>query len=223
MKAMARGRRNGFTLIEITIVTVILSIVILTVYSILANSTVTFTNMTRLGDLQDRARQVTDAISKEMRAADIYSKFSLVANTSADSISFRVPKWVDPASGAIVWSDTDDSANPSRYAGSTYVPKPCLVCYRLNNSLVDADNNGTKDKRLERVLLDPVLMTDLAGTRTIFTDYLKATGGGVANVFTRAADNTVAVSLTFMVGDYRNKVLQRNILCSVSLRNNTAP
>ena len=218
--------RRGFTLIELVIATVIMIIISLAIYQVLHNSTVTYTDLTRLGDLQDRARMVTDRMSVELRAADTAQKFSLNKNAvSLTSISFRIPKRVDEASGAIIWSDMNDSANASKYNSASSCPAtPALICYRYEVSTVDANNNAKKDEgRFVRVLVDPTTGADLAGKKQVLSDYVLPPVTG-QEIFTRGADDTVKVNLTFMVSDYTGrqaKVLKRQILTSISLRNNS--
>ena len=243
-----RGRR-GFTLIELTIAMVILVIVSLAIFSVLRSSTVEYTNLSLLGDLQNKARIITDRLSSEMRAADTFKNFSLLSGED-NSICFRAPKRVDESSGAIIWSDMDDpiGQGAGAYKGTLYLSAPCMVCYRIEPSKVDATNNNKPDDgRFVRVLQSPPggpPSTDIAGTKLVLSDYLQLplgfdptyvqkpkAGNGVFRRGTSAAvdpntldQNTVYLNLNFRVSDdtgKQNKILKRQIVSSISIRNNS--
>lgn len=222
-----RMSRKGFTLLEVVITSVILFIVAVAIYLVLFNASATYTNETRLGDIQDRARRVTDEIVKELRAADTTSRLSLNKNTTSNTLSFRIPKRVDTTTGAIIWSDMDETAlvasNPAVaqiYAKSVYPARPFVICYRYATSTLNADNNvSTTEGRILRSLWIPGTTNNVTGTvtRTI-SDYVKPPAAG-DDVFQRGNDDTITINLTFLTVDNRNKILERNVRTSVSVRN----
>lgn len=209
---------RGFSLLEVLIAAVLLVVVATAIYLMLFSASATYTSETRAGDLLERARRVTDEISKELRSADISQKLSLNKNGRANSISFRVPKRVDSGTGNVIWSDSAD-AESYYNAGSPYPAAACLVCYRYEVSSVDANNNRTQDEgRLVRVLRNPANTSDIAGTLRVLSDYVKPPATG-SEIFQRGNDDTVRINITFMGVDHRNRVLERNLQTSVSLRN----
>ncbi len=214
-----RNHRSGLSLLESLIASVILIVISSAIYLVLFNASATYTNETRAGDIQDRARRVADEISRELRAGDTTQRLSLNKNTRSNTLSFRVPKRVDAATGNIIWSDNDDTANPGFYnAGSPYPATPVVVCYRYETSAVNADNNtSTTEGRIVRTLQVPG-GGDIANTRRIISDYVRppAVGG---EIFQRGNDDTVLINITFLTVDDRNRVMERNIQTSVSVRN----
>lgn len=209
---------RGLSLLEILIAALLLSLVAVAIYLMLFSASATYTSETRAGDILERARRVADEISRELRGADISQKLSLNKNASANSITFRVPKRVDTASGTIIWSDASDDAQHYN-AGSAYTSGPCLVCYRYEASSVDANNNRQQDEgRIVRVLRNASNTADITGTLRVLSDYVKppVTGG---EIFQRGNDDTVRINITFISVDHRNRLLERNIQTSVSLRN----
>jgi type II secretory pathway pseudopilin PulG len=215
-----RNARKGFTLLEIVIVSALLMIVSIAIYLMLFNASATYTDLTRAGDIEERARRVTDEISRELRAADTTQSLTLTRNTRANSITFRVPKRVDATSGAIIWSTQNDTFLGFYNAGSPYPARPCVVSYRYETSTLDANRNRVQDEgRIARVLLDPATGAEIAGTHRVLSDFLRAPTTGGGEVFQRGNDDTVMINLTFITVDNRNKVLERNIQTSVSIRN----
>jgi prepilin-type N-terminal cleavage/methylation domain-containing protein len=103
---MMKHRRRGFSLLEVMIVLVLLSIVMGALYLTLSNSTTTYTNRTRMGSIQDDARRVIDTMANEIRLADqatLAIGGPIPPNSTApNSITFVIPAGF--ANGQVAWS-----------------------------------------------------------------------------------------------------------------------
>lgn len=113
---------RGMSLLELLIAAIILSLVVVTIYSVLESSAQSFATGVRLETIQDNARRVVDQIAEELRMADATTLITSVHN-NADRIQFRnVSSYTG---GAIVWSST--------------------IEYRYEPSTIDANENGKAD------------------------------------------------------------------------------
>ncbi len=188
---MFRRGDRGLTLIEIIVSVVILLIICYVIYLIVFNASVNYTNQTRLGDIQDRARRALDEMAREMRQADLTNtQIPSPNHPSVPSIRFRpiTGYQKDPSTGQYTFT----WGNPVEYV--------------YEDSDIDADSNpATADGRIIRIENN---------NRRIITDYLKP--GGL--VFKRSGDD-VTIEVTFITADYRNKVLETKLRTAVTLRN----
>ncbi len=214
---------GGLTLLEVMIASLILAVISSAIYLVLFNATVSYTNQTRLGDIQDRARRVLDEMANEIRQAD-QASIQITALNGAQAVTFRVPKRFDPANAnpdlRVVWSTTADNA-AFYTAGSPYPAYAFTVRHFYEPSPVDANHNAIQDEgRIVRVLVDPATGSEIAGTRRVLTDYVKPGSLVIAS----SDDGTgsgikVALGLTLMIGDYRNKTIETRLETTVNLRN----
>lgn len=181
------------SLIEITIASVILFIVSAAIYLILFNGSVFYTNQTRLGDIQERARRVLDEMANELRMADRNPLFLTITQNPAgtpDTVSFRVPTGYIAATKTITWSG--------------------IITYGVELSTLDANNNAVQDE-------GRIFRTE-GGVKRILTDYV--TTDGLKIVRTAVGNDLILkVTLTFLIADAWNKPIRTTLETSVTLRN----
>jgi prepilin-type N-terminal cleavage/methylation domain-containing protein len=97
-----RHDERGFSLLELMIVVMILTVVVGLLYVTLSNSTTTYTNGTRMGAIQDDARRVIDSMANEIRLADQKTLLITGPSTGPNGVTFVVPNGF--AGGNVIWS-----------------------------------------------------------------------------------------------------------------------
>jgi prepilin-type N-terminal cleavage/methylation domain-containing protein len=202
---MKRHRQRGMSLIEILIVTVILSIVAGAIYMMLWSSGNTYGSLSMLGDTQERVRRLMDDMAKELRMADNATVQITTSITANDTITFSMPQ-VDPATGKAM---TDA-------LGNVLWTTPIVYKYEYDTNtgtstgflLADQNNNGiTDDYRVVRTFNGKTLR---------LTRYIKM--GGLS--FNKVGDNVV-IQLTFFSLDSKNRIIDTTLRSSVTLRNSS--
>lgn len=193
---MSRKRKDrGVSLLEVVIAAAILGIVAYALYLVLMNSTVTYTNQTRLGDIQERARRVLDEMAKELREADLTNTQITTNSTyNCQSIRFKKVTGYNQASNTFTWSP--------------------WIEYKFELSPVDANNNGNPNDD-GRIVRSEGTAPNVKTVR--LTDYVRVPGG---MTITRSGEN-VTIQVNFRIADYRNKILETSLSTSASLRNET--
>jgi prepilin-type N-terminal cleavage/methylation domain-containing protein len=232
---MGRRRDRGLSLLEILIASAIVVVVSFALYLILWNSTVTYTNVSRKGDIQDRARRLLDEMANEVRLAD-RTTLQIEVVDNADAITFQVPKRLDPSNSdparRVVWSGMAD--DPAFYsAGSPYLAGPCYVRYCYRPPMTSLENGLPAGGQLVRMLVTPPPGgVEIAGTRRRLSDCIKPydavkpaeKAGLIITQATDGANSGVRVTLGVIVrtADFRNRsetMLETAMDTVVTLRN----
>lgn len=232
---MKSGRNKGLSLLEVLIASAITAVVSVAIYLVLQNSTVTYANMSRLGDIQDRARRLLDQMANEVRLAD-QASLQIEVLDNADAVTFQVPKRLNPAAPTsaqrVVWSGTAD--DPSFYAaGGPYLAQPCYVRYCYKPPLASLENGLPSGGQLVRMLVTPPPNpVEIAGTRRRLSDYIKPydpakplekAGLRIIRVSDGAGSGVrVTLGVTIRIADYQKRpetMLETSMDTVVALRN----
>lgn len=98
-------RDRGLTLVEVIVAMTILAAVLGMFYAMLFRSTTTYTNVSRMGNIQENGRRVLDEMANELRLADRATIVITNAGTGASqtqTVNFRIPTAFAPPN--VTWS-----------------------------------------------------------------------------------------------------------------------
>lgn len=123
-------RESGFTLLELVLSLMLLTVVVGAIHAVLSESSSTYATYAHAADLRERGQSALERMASEIRLADRANALITEAN-GAHRIDFQTP--LAYTGGAVTWSD--------------------LIRYECRPSTVDANGNGIVDEaRLVRVV-----------------------------------------------------------------------
>ncbi len=233
---ISRKHRSGFTLLEVTIASVILVVLIGIVFAILMNSTRTYQNQAAHLSLDDRAREVVNDIAKELRQSKVTlltpnpmpASWPNPSTAIFNDLQFRIPGAV--SSGNTVLAEFKQ--NPDRLFTKR-------IRYRWvsdpNDALdgIDNNKNGVIDEGVVEKIEDDLNTAGavIATRRSRICYEVKkkgmdapppaGLGREVGLVFRMPADNRIEIFLDLERADPNNRKnkITRSVQTMVELRN----
>jgi prepilin-type N-terminal cleavage/methylation domain-containing protein len=192
-----RHRQNrGLSLLELMIVVGILVLLLGAIYLVIFRSSRTYIDASKIGTLAENGRRVLDQMANEIRLGN--------GATAGGTV---VVGTVNGANSILLYpllSASVTDGTPTYDTTST--------TFRLDPGSVDANGNGSysDDWKLVRVRTTPANVA----TTTTLCDYVKPAG----LVITRSGNN-MSITLTLHVRDDKNKLLEKALTTSTTLRN----
>ena len=201
---MKQRGNKGLTLIEVMIAAFVLAIIVVAIYSLIFRSSRAYSDGSKMGTLYENGRRALDEMANEVRLGNSASSIITTAYNGANKLDVPIFTRLEP-----------DSIQPDPNLKNSLFETALTL--RLEPSPVDANNNGNTgdDWKLVRTrVTTDVITAAVTTTTTNLCDYIKP--GGL--VFTKSGGNII-ITLTLHVADDKNKIQERTVSTSVSLRN----
>jgi prepilin-type N-terminal cleavage/methylation domain-containing protein len=194
---MKTAAQSGFSLIEVMVVTVILTIVIGGIFEILHSGLTTYNEGSIMTEVQTHARRIMDAVAGEIQGAGVSTLYPVppATGTGTDTIDFQIASGY--SGGSVLWSDVITIAFEYETGES--------------NDCVDNNGNGLIDEGVVTRTVTPA-----AGTpQTRILGHWVKEGGLAFNL----NGDLLTITLTLEKPGYRDEPWKTTLVTAVKLKN----